>query len=191
MNLSFVINRAKNFLLNAKPEWQTIKTEISTKESILKGYAVPLIIFMTLGSILGSIFMVSKFWYTFVKAAGIFTFSYVGLYISAVIINEVTTSFNAKKDIDTTFKLLIYSSTASFLIAAMVLLWPPLSLLAVFGFYSVYLYWIGATILLEIPKDDKLGFVVVSTLIITGVFSILWLILEGILLTVFSVSILK
>jgi hypothetical protein len=191
MQLSFVFNRTKNFFLNPKPEWQTIQSETHTRETVLKNYAIPIITFMVICSILGSFMMVSKFWYTCVKAIGLFAFTYAGLYISAIIINEVTSSFNARKDLNTTFKLVIYSSTASFFMSALVLLWPPLALFSVFGLYSVYLYWIGASVLLDIPKDDKLGFVVVSCLIITGIYTILWLILEGILFTVFAVSILK
>lgn len=194
MNFNFVSNRIRNFLLSPKSEWQTIKSESDTKKIVLRKYAVPLILFMTICSMAGSIFFAgdvlgSRFWYMVIKAAGIFVFSYLGLYISALIINEVTVSFNVRKDLDTTFKLLIYSSTATFLVSALVLLWPPLQLLSVFGFYSLYLYWFGSTIILDIQKDDKLGFVVVSALIITGVYTILWLILEGILQTVFAISV--
>lgn len=191
MKLSFVFNRTKNLFLNSKTEWQAILKETHSKELILKNYAIPLILILVICSFFGSIFMVSKFWYAMLKAIGLFASAYVGTYMSAVIINEITSSFNIPKNLDTIFALVVYSSTASIVMSSLVLLWPPLALLSVFGLYSVYLYWTGSSVLLNISKDDKLSFVVISCLIVIGVFTILWLILGGILTTVFEVSILK
>jgi hypothetical protein len=188
MNLNLVFNRVRNLIVNPKGEWAIIQTETFKKEAVIKGYAVPLIILMAICTILGSIIMVSNPGFAILKALGIFGLTYAGMYVSAVIINELTTSFNSKKDIDTTFKLVIYSFTAYFIMSAIGLLLPPISMLSIFGLYSIYLFWEGATILLNTPEDNKVGFVVVSTLVIVGVFSILFLILNGMLLTIFGLS---
>ena len=188
MNFNIVFNRARNLIVGPKAEWNVIQTELLGKDAIVKGYAVPLIMIMALCSIVGSIITVSNIGYAIIKALGIFGFTYAGMYISAIIINELTTSFNSKKDLDTTFKLVVYSFTAYFIISALVFLWPPLGMLYVFGLFSVYLFWEGTTILLGTPEDNKVGFVVVSALVIGGIFAILYLILGGILTTVFAVK---
>ena len=188
MNFNIVFNRARNLIVSPKAEWNVIQTELLGKDAIVKGYAVPLIMIMALCSIVGSIITVSNIGYAIIKALGIFGFTYAGMYISAIIINELTTSFNSKKDLDTTFKLVVYSFTAYFIISALVFLWPPLGMLYVFGLFSVYLFWEGTTILLGTPEDNKIGFVVVSALVIAGIFAILYLILGGILTTVFAVK---
>ncbi|HEY4788685.1 MAG TPA: YIP1 family protein [Bacteroidales bacterium] len=186
MNFNFVFNRARNIIVSPKTEWTVIQSEAQSKEVIIKTYAIPFMLIMTVCSVIGSIIMVSNMGFAIVRAIGIFGLTYVGLYISALIINELTTSFNSKKDKDATFRLVIYSSTAYFIIMSIVSLLPPLSMLSVFGLFSVYLFWEGTSILLETPEDNKIGFVVVSTLVIAGVFAILYLILGGILSALFA-----
>jgi len=188
MNLNSVFNRARNIIVNPKTEWLVIQSETFNKKAIIKGYAVPLIIIMSVCSVLGSVIMESNVAFAIIKAIGIFGFTYAGIYVSAVIINELTTSFNSKKDLDTTFRLVVYSFTAYFIMSAIAFLWPPLSMLSVFGLFSIYLFWEGTTILLDTPEDNKVGFVVVSAVVIVGVFTMLFLILSKILLTIFSLG---
>lgn len=188
MNFNAVFNRARNLIVNPKAEWQVIQSESLAKDAVVKGYAVPLILVMAICSIVGSLITVSLLGYAIIKALGIFGFTYAGMYLSAIIIHELTSSFNSKKDLNTTFQLVVYSFTAYFIISALVFLWPPLSMLYVFGLFSIYLFWEGSTILLNTPEDNKIGFVVVSSLIIAGIFAILYLILGGILTTVFAVK---
>jgi hypothetical protein len=186
MNFNFVFNRARNLVINSKTEWNNILLENFTKDEVVKKYALPMIIIMTGCSMVGSFITVSNIGYAIIKALGILGFTYIGTYISAVIINELTTSFNSKKDMNTTFRLVVYSLTAYYIMISLVLLWPPLGMLSVFGLFSVYLFWEGSTILLSTPEDNKVGFVVVSSLVIVGVYSILYLILGGILSAVFA-----
>lgn len=184
MNFNFVFNRARNLIINAKAEWNIIQSEALTKETIVKSYAIPLILLMAVCSLLGSLVMGSGLWFAIIKALGVFGFSYFGMHVSTIIIHELTSSFNSKKDLNTTFKLVVYSFTAQFIVSAIVYLWPPMSMLNVFGLFSIYLFWEGSSILLETPEDNKVGFVVVSALVIVGVFAILYLILAGILTTI-------
>lgn len=188
MNLTFVFNRVRNLIVNPKAEWAVIQTESLSKDAVVKTYAVPLILIMAACSIVGSIITVSNLGYAILKALGIFGFTYIGIFVSARIIHELTTSFNSKKDLDTTFRLVVYSFTAYFIISALVNLWPPLGMLNVFGLFSLYLFWVGTPILLETPEDNRVGFVVVSALVIAGVFAILYLILEGILTSIFALK---
>jgi hypothetical protein len=188
MNFSFVLNRARNLIVNPKAEWAVIQKESQGKSVIIKTYALPLIIMMAACSVLGAIITVSNVAYAIIKALGIFGFSYAGMYVSALIINELTTSFNSKKDLNTTFRLVVYSLTGFFIIKSFVLLWPPIEMLSVLGLFSVYLFWEGSATLLETPEDNKIGFVAVSTVVVAGVYAILYLILEGILTNVLAVK---
>jgi hypothetical protein len=65
---------------------------------------------------------------------------------------------------------------------------PYLGLLVVFSFYSIYIFWLGSSPLIETPEDNKAGFVVVSGLIILGIFAILFQILKVILFGIFEFS---
>jgi hypothetical protein len=184
MNLNFVINRAKNIIVNPKAEWIVILAETKTKNTIVKEYALPMVSIMAICSFFGSLMMAGSLAGALVMGAVLFVFFFIGIYVSAYIINELTTSFNSKKDIHTTFKLVVYSFTAYFATSAITLLWPPLILLSAFGLYSIYLFWEGTTILLRTPEDNKIGFVAVSSLIIIGVYAILNFMMDGIRLSV-------
>jgi len=188
INISFIFNRARNLIVSPKTEWAVIKSESQNQKVVIRKYALPLILLMALCSIVGSMIMVSNVWYAVLKALGIFGFAYAGIYISSLIINELTSSFNSKKNLDTTFQLVVYSCTAYFLVMAIVLLLPPLGLLSAFGLYAAYLFWEGSVILLGTPEDNRVGFVVVSALVMAGVYAILYLILEGILNSVLSIK---
>ena len=193
MNYSFVFNRIKNLIINPKAEWVVIETEKQSRQEIIRTIALPLIIIVTLSSVVGDFIFTSRIYFSFLyvlaKAVGIFVTSYFGMILASQIINELTTSFNSKKDLDLTYKLVIYSLTIYYVVFSFVMFIPALHLLWVFEAYSVYLFWIGATTLVNTPDDNKAGFVVVSSLITLGVFAVLNLILKQILLGIFGVSI--
>jgi hypothetical protein len=193
MKLNFIFTRIKNLIINPRLEWAAIGNEVSTKQQQIKSLALPLIIIAGLCSVFGDFISMSREWFSasfvIVKALGVVGVGYAGLIISAQIINELTTSFNTKKDIHLTYKLVVNSLLVYYLVWAFVLLLPFMKILWVFQFFSAYLFWMGTAPLLETPHDNKAGFVVVSSLITAGVFLILNKILEQILLGVFGVGV--
>jgi len=194
MNFNFVFNRLKNLILNPKSEWTTIELEAQTKEELIKQYALPLMLMVALCSIIGDSIFQSRLTFSIAavifKAFFVFGIMYAGMYISAIIITELTTSFSSKKDLDSCYRLVIYSLSAYFAASAITNLLPFLRELNILGLYSIYLFWLGTTPVLKTPEDDKVGFVVVSNLIILGVLAILTLILGAILTGIFGVGLL-
>jgi hypothetical protein len=127
--------------------------------------------------------------YILMKAIFIFAFIYVGIYVAALIINELTSSFSSKKDINIVYKLVVYSCTGFFAVASVTLLFPPLVVLIILSFYSFYLFWEGCTNLLGTPEDNKVGFVVVSSLMLLSIYAILYFfLLRSILVATFNVN---
>jgi hypothetical protein len=111
----------------------------------------------------------------------------VGTYLSAKIINELTTSFNSKKDLDVTFNSVIYSLTAFYIFMSIAYLLPvSFYQIRFFGFYSVYLFWLGAGSLHNTPTDNKVGFAFVSSLIVLGIYYLLTLIFNIIFNGIFN-----
>ncbi len=193
MNIKFIFTRVKNLIVSPKEEWVRINNENDTKNEIISGYALPLLIIIVICSIIGDIIFASRYLYSFMyvitKAIIMFAVAFVSMYFSAIIINEITTSFNSKKNIHSTFKLVVYSFTAYFITTAFTNLLPPLGISQLFALYSIYLFWIGSSILLETPEDNKVGFVVVSGLIMAGIYTVVYLILGKILTGIFVANI--
>jgi hypothetical protein len=192
MNFNFVFNRIKNLILNPKSEWSIIEQEAYTKEQLIRQYALPLMVLVAICSIVGDTIFQSRLTFSIAavicKAFFVFGIAYAGMYISAIIITELATSFNSKKDLDACYRLVIYSLSAYFAASAITNLLPFLRELNILGLYSIYLFWIGTSMVLKTPEDNKVGFVVVSTLVMLGVYAILTLILGAILTGIFGVG---
>jgi Na+/melibiose symporter-like transporter len=193
-NINFVFNRAVKLILNSKTEWNSILTETLTRRSVIKNYALPWMVIMVVCCFIGESLFESRnifsIQYVLTKGIIIFAVTYIGIYVSSLIINELTTSFNSKKDTEAVFKLVIYSCTGYFIASSLTLLLPPLPILMAFALYSLYLFWEGSTILLGTPDDNKVGFVVVSSLIMLGIYAILSLIINNILHGIFGLNLL-
>ena len=163
-------------------EWMIIKDEDHSFRDLFIDYAGPL---MTLGSI--TIFIRNLFLeYSLlgnILYALIFFISMLGsMYISSLVINELSSSFGLQRNISRFYTLVIYSSTAIYLTKAITNLNDQLSILIIFSLYSVYLFWLGSEKMFQIDDSRKMGFVVISSLLIFLTFELL----QRIILSIFD-----
>ncbi len=191
MNFNFFFNRAKNLILKPQEEWVRIEAETFSKKEIVKSYVVPFVILIAVCSIIGSsLLSIDSYSISIILTKVIVTaFLFIGgVYLSALIINELTTSFSIPRNTDATFKLVAYSFTSFFIAMCLVSLLPDLPVLVILGFHSVYLFWLGATTVLKVSEASKTGFVIVSFLIIIGIYAILSLIVGTIVAGMLYIS---
>ena len=190
MDFNAIFTRAKNILIQPATEWEVVKGETSDKNAVLKDYALPLIILVTIASFLGGLIFTrfGLIGYVVTKAVIAFIVAFLGIYISAIVINELASSFGSKKDTNAAFKLVIYSFTPVFIAQIVANLIPPLFFVAIFGLYMIYLLWMGLGSLMETPEDKKVGYVVVSALLIFVIYALLTFFLGLILTTIFITS---
>jgi hypothetical protein len=185
MNFEEIKIRVKEIILNPLSEWEKIKSENQSTKGILKNYTIPLILLAGCCSIVGSLMFHMSFFNlsgSLLFASVLVIFLIALVYFTAWIINELAGGFGTKKNFDAALRLSAYANTAAYIaIAASVLI--PLTgieiLLALSGFYSIYLFYTGLTPLLGTPADKKAGLSIASISITVVVFSICyWLILK-------------
>ncbi|MCK4661874.1 MAG: YIP1 family protein [Bacteroidales bacterium] len=182
MDFNFIIERAKKIIINPEQEWQVIKSEETDKNEIIKNYFLPFLIAIVVASFIGKLLFgtygfSSGIVYSLVSAIFVLIIQFAGMYISALVINELAPSFDSKKNINAAFKLVIYSSTASYIASILSGLLSPLSVLfMLLGLYSIYLFWLGITPMMETPENKKVGYVIVSVLIMIAISFVLGLI---------------
>lgn len=129
-------------------------------------------------TLLGAILFVSRFEFSaafVIRKIGLLLFALsAGLYLSSFLINALIPV--DKRNFDGVFALLSYSSGITFLLIAIVELFPfpYLKEIIVLSFYSVYLYWRGIVEVLNITESKRNGFLVLSFIIVTGVFLFLF-----------------
>ncbi|HBF89175.1 MAG TPA: hypothetical protein DDX39_11085 [Bacteroidales bacterium] len=186
LDLNQILNRAKNILTEPIKEWEIIKSEDSDKNQLLKNYVLPFAITIFVASFFGNLMFLSFFSFTFQFLSALVSAltSVLGVYISAYVITELSPSFNSKKNLNSTFKLVAYSFTASFVVSIVTGLIPALSILSIAGLYSLYLIYTGLTPILETSEDKKVPFLIVSTLVIIVTYLVLAFLL-GLILTPF------
>lgn len=184
MQFSFIFNRAKNLILNPQAEWTIIQAETKSRSQLIKDYAVPFILLLAICTFVGSyIFSFPQYSFGAILTKTIVSavLGLSGVYLSAIIINELAVSFGMPKNIEATFVLVVYSFTSYFITSSLVGLFPQIQIINLFGLHSIYLFWIGTSLILKTPEENKLGFVIVSMLIIIGIYAIFSLILQTIL----------
>lgn len=196
MKFGSIYNRSANLLINPKSEWEIIKSENKSYKEVFRNYAIPMILLLSVSTIVGNAIYAANeknvmYFIPYILSSGIaiFVIGYIGVKIGVRIINEITPSFNSRKNLDLIYNLVIYSFSAyGFFLALAILLPEAFYQIRFFGFYSLYLFWVGSESLCETPSDNKVGFVFVSNLIMFGIFSILYIIFDLIIRGKFGIN---
>ncbi|MCF8335592.1 MAG: YIP1 family protein [Bacteroidales bacterium] len=181
MDYKKIWERIKAIISSPNTEWDKIAAEPNDQNEMLINYVVPLV---ALGAITTFIGKASLSEYTvyqgFMLAITYFISMVAGIYISAVIVSELEPGFNIKQDFGGTLKLIVYSATAVFVASIIANLHPGLSFIGLFGLYGLYLFWVGQPKIMKVDEDKRVGFVLISALIILAITFIINFILQSI-----------
>lgn len=173
-----LIERIKNIILKPAQEWEVIKNEPASVQSLFLGYAVILAAIGPVCELIGGqIFGYGAFgvhWRPDLIAAiagavaGYIT-SLVGVFLLGLVIENLAPSFGGVKDQLRAMKVAVYSSTAGWLVGVFGLV-PALGVLAILGLYGLYLLYLGLPRLMEAPQDKALVFTIVTVIVAVIVF---------------------
>jgi hypothetical protein len=167
-----MFERAKDILMRPAQEFAIIDREPATVGSVFVPYALVL---AAIGPIAGLIGM-QIFGYNFgviswrpplggaIAGAVIqYVFSLVGVFVLSLIIDALAPSFSGQKNQVNAAKLAVYSYTAAWLAGIFGLI-PALAILGIVGLYSFYLLYVGMPILMKVPVDKAVGYLIVVIL---------------------------
>ena len=177
------ISRAINILTKPASEWQVIDGEATSVGKLIGGYAVILAIIAPVAMLLG--LFLSPLGSLLFHAIGgvikilliIYAISLATPVLLGFIIDALTPNLGGTKNSLQAMKLAIYSGTA-FWVAAIVLILPDLWYLwLVLGVgYGGYLLWVGLPILMRVPADKAPVFAAASI----GIWVVVFIILQQI-----------
>jgi hypothetical protein len=183
MNL---VDRAKNIILKPKDEWTVIDQEDTSVTTLIINYLFPLALIPAIAAFIGyGVIGVAFFgpilsWG--VKQAIItFVSTFVGVYISAMIIDILAPNFGSTKDFRKSMQLVVYAYTPVMLAGVFQAL-PVLGILGIVGLYGLYLLYLGIKPMMKTPDEKVTVYFVVSLLVIIAVNVILAAILTAILI---------
>lgn len=187
MDINAFFNRTKNLIVKPEEEWKVIESEDTKSGAIMMNFVLPYLVLGFVATLLGSYLFAGR-WifnplgYALATAITSFVVYIIVLYVTPIIIKALGSSFGTEVSQEKAFKLIAYSFVPSYLIAILTGLFPVVSILGLAGLYSLYILWHGFGSLLHTPEDKKVGYYIVTILIIIGEYVVLGLIL-GIILT--------
>ena len=166
-----LIERVKNILLKPKTEWPVIDAETTDTASLYTGYIIPL---AAIGPVAGAIGMSMvgismPFAETFrmplgtalVHAVVSYGLALAMVYVMALIVNALATTFGGKQNLIQALKVMAYAMTAAWVVGILSLI-PMLSLLGLLGaLYSLYLLYLGLPVLMKTPPEKALAYTIV------------------------------
>ena len=171
-----MVGRIQRLILKPKDEWPAIDAEPMTVQGILMGWVAPLAAIGPVAHLIqGQVFPMNFFGVTWrppligsIVTAILAWALTIGLtYVWALIIDALAPSFGGTKNPISALKVAAFSATAGWIAAVLGIL-PALGIIgSLIGLYNIYLFWIGGPMLMKVPQDKAVGFVVVS--IIVGV----------------------
>lgn len=173
-----LIERVKNIILNPDREWPVIEREPADARGLLIGYVAVLAAIPAVAGFIGTSLVgvsVSAGTFRVPFAMGVlnavisYAFSFVLVYVVALIIDWLAPVFRAMRSFPHALKLSAYSFTPSWL-AGIFLLIPGLRFLTILGLYGLYLLWTGLPPLMDAARDRSLLYaaaVVFAALIVT------------------------
>ncbi len=190
MNL---VDRAKNMIIAPKKEWDVVVAEEPNIQQIIVSYVVPLALISALASFVGYGLVGAPFWaasitWGIVQAIIIIFTAVLSVFIAAFVIDALAPSFGSQKNMGRAVQLIAYSMTPSW-IGGIFNIYPPLGILGVlFGLYGLYLLYLGFTPLMQTPEDKKVGYIIVSIIVLLVVYIVVGLILSSIFWGIFGLS---
>lgn len=188
-NISNLISRAINIVFKPKKEWEAVSLEKPDISAIILQYAVILAlipaIFMILKSgIIGYGYMGYRYksWSMGLRPAIIQYITGVGgLFLVALIINLLATSFDSVKNYGRSLQLITYAYTP-FWLAGIFFFIPGLSFIAYLSsIYTIFLLAWGLPYTMRTPKEKTIAYTIVIILATIVVYVIVMLVITAII----------
>jgi hypothetical protein len=178
-----LVERVKAITLTPKTEWPVIARERGDPAYLFTNYVAILAAIPALCGFIGQSIIGTNLPFVGTFRVGIATglasavvrylLAFATVFVVALIIDALASTFNAKKNQPNSLKLAVYSMTPAWLAGVFSLI-PGLRALGLLGLYGLYLLWVGLPPLMNAPEDKTVGYtaaVVVCAIVVTLVFS--------------------
>ena len=187
-----LIDRAKNIMLSPKTEWEAVANEEPNVQQILVSYVLPLALIPTVAIIIGwgviGVWGFTSFNYGIAVGLVQLLNAFIAVLLTAFVIDALAPSFGSQKNYGKALQLVAYSMTPVW-IAGILNIIPSIGWLgSLIGLYGLFLLYLGITPMMKTPEDKRVGYLIVSIIILLVVYFIVAAILTAILFAVFGLS---
>ncbi|MCC5932160.1 MAG: YIP1 family protein [Cyclobacteriaceae bacterium] len=194
MNL---VERAKNMIVTPKTEWDVVSSEESDLMTLLKTYVLPLAVLGAIAAFIGQGLIGTSV--LGVKVGG--TISYgiaqalihllsvsIAFVLTSYVVDMLAPTFQSEKNLNKSAQLVAYSNTPA-MVGALLAILPSLAWLgSLFGLYGFYLLYIGLPVLKKTPENQRIGYIIVTILVLIAIYVVLGLVLASLFLPMMGIS---
>lgn len=179
---SDLAGRVKRLLLSPSAEWERIDPEPATIKGLYVGYVCILAAIPAIAGLVGSLLFGNGIPGVLVARPSLvgalatallgYAFSLILVFIVALIVDGLASSFGGQSNRVQAFKVAAYSYTAAW-VSGVLLFFPVLGLISLLiSIYGIYLLYSGLPRLMKAPQEKALGYTAV-TVICTVVLSLI------------------
>ena len=163
MNVMYkaIIVRIFDLIRSPRTTWICIKEENKEAKDVQNGFFYPLVLIVTLGTIVGAFWGSNDFALDQMlkKTIIVLTSTFAGYFVSVIVLNEIIASrlFNMEKQYAACVRIIAYSSSIMLCVSTIVAIIPDLFILYVLNFYTAYIIWEGIGIIFKGLEENKKG----------------------------------
>ncbi len=156
-----IVARAKGLITRPREEWQAIAGEASDTAGLFKGYVIPMSAIPAVAGFIGWAIFARMFAAALpglsvgallVQSVVSYVFGLAGVWVFGKIAQALAPRFGGTGEEAPAMKLAAYSPTASWL-AGVFVVFPPLAIFALLGFYSLYILYKGVPVVTRVPEN--------------------------------------
>lgn len=193
MNL---LERVKSMIVAPKQEWNVIADETPDTGKIITSYVLPLAGLAAIAAFIGYGFIginilgirIAGISWGLYYAIVVIVSALASVFVSALVIDALASSFGSEKNIGRSVQLVAYSFTPAW-VGGLLAVVPALAMIgSLFGIYGLYLLYLGMPVLKKTPQDKLVGYFIVSLLVTIVVYIVVGMILGAILMPLMGLS---
>ncbi len=197
LKITMKLSNAKDVLMTQNAEWTRVMSDENDKQSLIRygmvlitiAYAIVFVLSLVFTSGMGG-FVAFSTTYVITMVVVQFVLGILSLYFIPMILAALAPSFGGKNDSLNALKLFVFAETPAWISTAVsripILGW----LIAIAGaIYAIYLFWNHVDEAMSIPADKKVGYVIVSVVVLAVIFFVIGAIGTGIAAMVSPVSV--
>ncbi len=173
MDYKFFLSGLKNIIFSPVKAWETIDSENKSIKVIRDNFLFPLIITVTLSAIAGSLLFTNTELspvYSIFTGIKWFLVFFISIYLTSLILGEITFPLDLGKDFSVSFRLIAYSLVPFILCQVLSRLFESLLFVNVIGLYGLYIFWTGAEKLVNPPQYKKMPLLIATTITLAVIY---------------------
>jgi len=183
MDCRFLYQRIRYIIFNPTKAWEYIYKENRPIKDVRNSFLFPVLLLVSLCSFVGSAFFINStlpLVYSLFIAVKVLSLNLLVIYISSLILSEITNALDLGKDFLVSFKLLVYS-LAPYLICQMASqLFDSLIFINILSIYGIFIFSTGADKMLNPPEHKRMPMLVAITVVVIGFYVAFSLVLSAV-----------